>query len=44
MEHQLSDAGLSIEAFQNSNIGCGGRAPQLDAVGPDGLDGNFIDE
>jgi hypothetical protein len=41
MEHQLSDA---LKAFHNFIIGCRICAPYLDAVGPDGLDGNFIDE
>jgi hypothetical protein len=36
--------GFRLKVFQKFNIGSGCSAPYLDAVGPDGFDGNFIDE
>jgi hypothetical protein len=30
--------GLQLESFEDFNVGGGGRAPELHAVGPDGLE------
>jgi hypothetical protein len=36
--------GLGLEAFEDLNVGRGGRAPELDSVGPDGFEDGFVEE
>jgi hypothetical protein len=36
--------GLRLESFEDFNVGGGGRAPELYAVGPDRLEYCFIEE
>jgi hypothetical protein len=36
--------GLGLKTLKDLNIWCGGRAPELDAVSPDGFEDGFVYE
>jgi hypothetical protein len=34
--------GFRLEAFQDLDVGCGGRAPELDTISPDRFEDGFV--
>jgi hypothetical protein len=41
--HDLTK-GFQLETFQDFDVGCGSRTPELDSISPDGFQDGFVEQ